>query len=226
MKLDSERYEEIDKEVIRMFSRIRIKSFPVDCFDVCKQLGFKVYTYAEVKGTAKEALLNASKDGCNCLIEWSKGVFEKELFNMGDFFDGKDERTVDGSRYVRYLDMSKWYSIVVPKDNSAYDEMCDYKIWDEEKSDIKDIYWFMKFHEDTYLLMEKYLFNFIDAECNLLINMYEEEWIEGDNLQKVLKITERMIGNSDNEEFIKLANEFYKLVEKAIENDTCVGCYF
>ena len=91
---------------------------------------------------------------------------------------------------------------------------------------MRDFYWFMKFHEDKFYLMEKYLFNFIDAECNLLINMYEEEWIEGDNLKKNLEITDRMINNSDNEEFLELAKEFRNLVLKAIEVNTCVGCFF
>ncbi len=145
---------------------------------------------------------------------------------MGDFFQGKNERTVDGSHYVKYLDLNKWYCVVVPKDQTAYNEMCDYKVWDDEKGDVRDIYWFMKFHEDTYCFMEKYLFNFIDAECNLLINMYEEEWIENDNLTKTLEITDRMINNSDNEEFIELAKEFRDLVVKAIDNNTCVGCFF
>lgn len=145
---------------------------------------------------------------------------------MGDFFQGKDERIVDGTHYTRYLDPNKWYGIVVPKDQNAYNEMCDYRIWDDEKGDIRDSYWFMKFHEDAYLLMEKYLFHFIDAECNLLINMYEEEWIEGDNLPKTLQITDRMINNCDNDEFIKMAKEFRNLVEKAIQYNTCVGCYF
>ena len=145
---------------------------------------------------------------------------------MEDFFQGKDERIVDGTRYTRYLDLDKWYGIVVPKDENAYNEMCDYKVWDDNEGDIRDIYWFMKFHEDKFYLMEKYLFNFIDAECNLLINMYEEEWIEGDNLKKTLEITDRMINNSDNEEFLELAKEFRNLVLKAIEVNTCVGCFF
>ena len=62
----------------------------------------------------------------------------------------------------------------------------------------------MKFHEDTYLLMEKYLFDFINVECDLLINMYEEEWIDGENLSKTLEITGRMISNCDNKEFHEL----------------------
>lgn len=41
---------------------------------------------------------------------------------MKDFFQGKDERIVDGTRYTRYLDLNKWYGIVVPKDENAYNE--------------------------------------------------------------------------------------------------------
>ncbi len=145
---------------------------------------------------------------------------------MGDFFQGKNERIVDGIHYVKYLDLNKWYCVLVPKNENAVNDMADYNFWDEAKNDVRDDYLFIKFHEDTYLLMEKYLFNFIDAECNLLINMYEEEWIEGENLQKTLQITDRMINNCDNDEFIELAKEFRMLVEKAIEYNTCVGCYF
>ena len=145
---------------------------------------------------------------------------------MTDKFQDNDKRIIDGVRYVKYLDLNKWYCVVVPKDQEAYDLMCDYKVWDDEKQDVRDCYYFMKFHEDLYLLMEEYLFNFIDDECDLLINMYEEEWIEGDNLPKALEITDRMINNSDNEEFLKLAKEFRELVKKAIELNTCVGCFF
>ncbi len=145
---------------------------------------------------------------------------------MADFFEEKNERIVDGVRYVKYLDLKKWYCVVVPKDAKAYEAMCNYDIWDDEKADVRDCYYFMKFHEDSYVLMEKYLFNFIDAECNLLINMYEEEWIEEDNLSKALEITERMMNNSDDEKFLELAGEFLGLLKKALELKTCVGCYF
>ena len=145
---------------------------------------------------------------------------------MGDFFQGKTERIVDGTRYVKYLDLNKWYCVLVPKDKNAENDMADYNFWDESKNDVRDDFFYMKFHEDTFLLMEKYLFNFIDAECNLLINMYEEEWIEGDNLAKTIEITDRMINNCDNDKFVELAKEFRTLVEKAIQYGTCVGCYF
>ena len=73
MKLRPERYAEIDIEVIRMFNRIKITCFPIDCFDVCKQLGYKVVAYSSLKENDKEALIDVSKDGCSCLVELERG---------------------------------------------------------------------------------------------------------------------------------------------------------
>ena len=42
---------------------------------------------------------------------------------MGDFFQGKTERIVDGTRYVKYLDLNKWYCVLVPKDEEAENDM-------------------------------------------------------------------------------------------------------
>ena len=145
---------------------------------------------------------------------------------MGDFFQDKDEHIVDGIRYVKYLDLNKWYYILVPKNENAINNMADYHFLDEDRNEVREDFLFMKFHEDTYLLMEKYLFDFINVECDLLINMYEEEWIDGENLSKTLEITGRMISNCDNKEFHELAMKFRDLVEKAIHFGTCVGCYF
>jgi len=80
MRLTSTRYDEIDKEVVRMFSRVQITSFPIDCFDLCKQLGYKFFSYSEVKGTAKEEFLDASKDGFHCVVELSPNSFEYWIF--------------------------------------------------------------------------------------------------------------------------------------------------
>jgi len=128
--------------------------------------------------------------------------------------------------YKEYLDMDKWYYILVPVNAEANDALSDYAFYDKEADKVKDGFLYMKFHEDKYCLMEEYLFNFIDAECDLLINMYEEEFAEQEVLPSILEITDRMIGSSDNEEFIKLANEFKSLVEKAIQFNTCIGFFF
>ncbi len=128
--------------------------------------------------------------------------------------------------YKEYLDMDKWYYILVPVNDEANDALSDYAFYDKEADKVKDGFLYMRFHEDKYCLMEEYLFNFIDAECDLLINMYEEEFADQETLPSILEITERMINSSDNEEFIKLANEFKKLVEKAIQYNTCIGFFF
>ena len=128
--------------------------------------------------------------------------------------------------YKEYLDMEKWYYILVPVNNEANDALSDYAFYDKEADKVKDGFLYMRFHEDKYCILEEYLFNFIDAECDLLINMYEEEFADPEVLPSILEITERMIDSSDNEEFISLANEFKVLVEKAIQFNTCIGFFF
>ena len=128
--------------------------------------------------------------------------------------------------YKEYLDMEKWYYILVPVNDEANDALSDYAFYDREADKVKDGFLYMRFHEDEYCLLEEYLFNFIDAECDLLINMYEEEFADPEVLPSILEITERMINSSDNEEFIRLANEFKGLVEKAIQYNTCIGFFF
>jgi hypothetical protein len=128
--------------------------------------------------------------------------------------------------YHEYLDMNKWYYILVPVNDEASDILSDYAFYDKELDRVKDGFLYMQFHEDKYCLMEEYLFNFIDAECDLMINMYEEEFADQEHLPSILEITERMIDSSDNEEFIELANEFKGLVQKAIDFNTCIGFFF
>lgn len=128
--------------------------------------------------------------------------------------------------YKEYLDMNKWYYILVPVNGEANNALSDYAFYDKDADKVKDGFLYMRFHEDKYCLMEEYLFNFIDAECDLLINMYEEEFADQEVLPSILEITDRMINSSDNEEFIKLASEFKELVEKAIEFNTCIGFFF
>ncbi len=126
---------------------------------------------------------------------------------------------------VEFLDLNHPYLILVPKDDDAQDLLFDGKIY-VRNGEINDKFEYMEFNEKQYLLLEKYLFNFICAECGLIITMYEEEWIEGDMLYAVEKITDRMIVNSDNEEFIGLANKFLDLVKLAIKLDKSLVLYF
>lgn len=129
------------------------------------------------------------------------------------------------NQYNKYLDLNKRYDILVPKNAQALNELYDAHYYDENY-EIKPDYYSMSFREDTYCLLEEYLFDFINAECGLLINMYEEEYAEQEQLNLILEITERMINNSDDEKFIVLAKDFRVLVVKAIELGTCIGFFF
>ncbi len=136
--------------------------------------------------------------------------------------DNTNQKT---SEYVEYLDLNHRYYIVIAQEKKYEDHLYDCQFTDD-KGDFLEGYEGMWFDEKSFLLMEKYLFNFIDAECDLLINMYEEEYADSDKLPKIVEITKRMINNSDNQNFINLANKFLTIVEKAISLNTFVGFCF
>ena len=59
-----------------------------------------------------------------------------------------------------------------------------------------------------------------------IIKILNSQHFNNDQLNKAHEITKRMILNSDDEKFIKLAEEFQSLIEKAQEYGTVVGLYF
>ena len=75
MRLTGNRYDEIENEVIKMYSRITITGFPLDCFDICDQLGILYIPYSSLSQKKKEALGIGSQDGLHALWEMSKGEF-------------------------------------------------------------------------------------------------------------------------------------------------------
>ena len=125
-----------------------------------------------------------------------------------------------------YLDLTHWYRVLVPKTKEAENKLYDDDYFDESNDCIKDEFDYMEFHEDTFCFLENRLFDFINVELGILINMYEDEIIDNNQLDKVLEVTNRMIINSDDSKFIELASEFQELVKKAKEYDTVVGLYF
>ena len=126
---------------------------------------------------------------------------------------------------VEFLDLEHPYLILVPKDENGLNLLYDGNIY-TDKGEICDKFHSMKFDEKQFLLMEKYLFNFICLECDVIITMYEEEWVDGDKLKTIQKLTEYSLNTSDNEEFIELANKFLNLVKLAIELKTSLVFYF
>lgn len=123
-----------------------------------------------------------------------------------------------------FLDLEHKYMILVPLNEDGLEELYQYNIYKDGK--ISENMKAMSFYEDTYSYMEDRLFDFINLVCGSLINMYEEEVIENNQLEKVLDITNKLIHNNDDEHFVEFAKEFKSLIELAIEKKTVVGFYF
>ena len=128
-------------------------------------------------------------------------------------------------QHTKYLDLNHRYYIVIALNKEAENDLFDCHFFDDN-GDIKKDYDGFWFNERMFLLMEEYFFNFIDAECDLLINMYEEEFVFSDKLPQVLSIVNRMIKECDNNEVLELAEKLRNLIEKAIKLDTAVGFCF
>ena len=135
------------------------------------------------------------------------------------------EDRINNLGQVEYLDLKHRYYIVIALSKEAETHLFDCQFFDE-KGDIKEGYDGFWFDERMFLLMEKYFFNFIDSECDLLINMYEEEFAFSDQLPQIMNIIDRMTNECDNDEVLELAKEFRRIVAKAIEIDTAVGFCF
>ncbi len=135
------------------------------------------------------------------------------------------EDRINNMGQVDYLDLQHRYYIVIALSKEAENHLYDCQFYDD-KGDIKEGYEGFWFDEKAFLLMEKYFFNFIDSECNLLINMYEEEFAFPEQLPNILEIIDRMSNECDNDKVLKLAKDFRSLVVKAIELNTPVGFCF
>lgn len=48
MRLSCNRYDEIEREVIKLFKKMKINKFPLDCFEICEQLGFVIIPYSKL----------------------------------------------------------------------------------------------------------------------------------------------------------------------------------
>ncbi len=136
-----------------------------------------------------------------------------------------DNKDLNGIQHTKYLDLNHRYYIVIALNKESENSLFDCHFFDDN-GDIKNDYEGFWFDEKMFLLMEEYFFNFIDAECDLLINMYEEEFVFPDKLPQVLSIVNRMMKECDNNEVLELAEKLRFLIEKAIKLDTAVGFCF
>ncbi len=90
MRLLGNRYDEIEREVIHLLAKLEINKFPLDCFEICEQLGFIVVPYSKLSEKKRKLLNIASEDGCHALWEIKKSVFVNVIY----FNDNMPERRI------------------------------------------------------------------------------------------------------------------------------------
>ncbi|MBQ4080809.1 MAG: hypothetical protein II655_01815 [Thermoguttaceae bacterium] len=135
--------------------------------------------------------------------------------------------------HVEYLSLNHRYYVVIALRKELEDSIFDCHFFDDN-GNIKEGFEGFWFNEKVFLTVEKYLFDFINSECGLWIDMYEEEDIFPEKLRQALEITNRQIlavekdadKIPDAKVFLEMAGKIKALIEKAIELDTVVGFCF
>ena len=135
--------------------------------------------------------------------------------------------------YVEYLSLNHRYYVVIALRKELEDSIFDCHFFDDN-GNIKEGFEGFWFNEKVFLTVEKYLFDFINSECGLWIDMYEEEDIFPEKLRQALEITNRQIlavekdadKIPDSDVFLETAGKIKALIEKAVELDTVVGFFF
>ena len=122
------------------------------------------------------------------------------------------------------INLSKDYKIIVPLDDIATEQLYECDIY--QNGEIRNNMVGIVFHEDTFYYMEKRLLDFINVECGLLINMYEEEVIENNQLDKAIDTVELVMNNSDDSVLLNFAQTLLSLLKLAKKQGTIVGFYF
>ena len=124
----------------------------------------------------------------------------------------------------QFLDLTHEYLILVPLNETGVEDLYQGNIY--KGNFINANFKYMLFNEETYYFLEKKLFDFINVECDMLINMYEEEIADPSKLLKIQDTTDLLLRNNDDEKFSELIEEFKELLKLAIEKKTCMGFYF
>lgn len=128
-------------------------------------------------------------------------------------------------KFNEYVDPNHKYYILAPLNEEGIEQLNQYNFYDKNGG-INNNFIAMEFDEETFLFMESRLFDFLNVKMDLLINMYEEEIIENDQLPIARGIIIELQQNSDNTRFMEFSNELLRLIDVAIDKKTKVGFYF
>ncbi len=110
--------------------------------------------------------------------------------------------------------------VYVPLNDKGIEEL---EKWSEIESENLKIFEFSG--DDYFYLEEKRYIDYLNVECNVIIDLYEDEDIPNNKLNNALNITRILRDNSSEERFIKLADTFIYIFKLAITSNTYVNIY-
>lgn len=106
--------------------------------------------------------------------------------------------------------------IRVPKDQKA---MEDYYYGIQKKEQMEEM---VLSEEQHKILYDTGVFDLINDRCNIIIDSYEEEWLEFDKIPIAIEIVNQLIKSNPNEQLVK----FKRMLDMAIAYKTIVGFDF
>ena len=125
----------------------------------------------------------------------------------------------------QYINLQHEYKVIAPKTAEAMERLYLNDIYDES-GQIDSCFESMTFFEDSYYPLEMILFDPINIKCDSLINMYEEEVVEYEDLDKVREVVDGLRGKTIDSNIQELVSRFIELLDCATENETGLGFYF
>ena len=124
-----------------------------------------------------------------------------------------------------YLDLNNDYRILVPLNEEATSKLWSCELYDEDGGINCNMICF-SFREDTFYYMEEYIFLVLNSKLGISINMYEEEYIDTNQLDDAIDIMESILNNTDDNAVIDFSQKLLEMMRMAKEKGTIVGFCF
>ena len=125
-----------------------------------------------------------------------------------------------------YLELTHEYRILVSFDEESTNKLWGCELYDEKDGGINRQMLCLNFHEDTFYYMEDRIFLFLNAKLGLLINMYEEEYIDTDQLDEAMDIVQTILDNTDDRAVADFGKKLLEMMQIAKSHGTIVGFCF
>ena len=140
------------------------------------------------------------------------------------FFDINDYFTPENK--YGYVNLNNDYRILVSLDEESTNKLWGCELYDEDDGGINRQMICFSFHEDTFYYMEKVFFYVLNDRLGLFINMYEEEFINTDQLDEAISIVKNILNDNDDRAVTVFGQKLLEMMQTAKDHGTIMGFCF